>query len=136
MIRCVGSKQCTYKPNIQVHLRIHYRSGKALKYCITYSGCVYSLSYPACNKHAPYYVVIYDLSAFIIFSHYVINGTNLGRNFLNIKFMYTYVPAGALTLKILRYTVLVSTQHFLNHFKTSSEIHLKNTGYNIWLKHV
>jgi hypothetical protein len=32
-------------------------------------------------------------------------------------FHYTYVPAGALTLKNTSiYTVLVSTQHFLNHF--------------------
>jgi hypothetical protein len=38
---------------------------------------------------------------------------------------YTYVPAGALILKYLLYTVLVSTQHFL---KSSSDMYLKNTG--------
>jgi hypothetical protein len=30
IIRLIGNKLCTYKPNIEVHSHIHYRRGKAL----------------------------------------------------------------------------------------------------------
>jgi len=39
---------------------------KSSKYCLLWV-CVCSLSYPACNAHAPYYIVIRGLSGFTIF---------------------------------------------------------------------
>ena len=35
---------------------------------IAYSECVFSLRYPACNAHAPYYIVICGLAGCTIFS--------------------------------------------------------------------
>jgi hypothetical protein len=43
--------------------------GKATS--ITYTGCVYSLSYPACKAHAPFYIVICGLSGCTIFFHII-----------------------------------------------------------------
>ena len=41
---------------------------------IKYYESVCSLSYPACNAHAPYYIVICGLSgSTIFFPHYLIN---------------------------------------------------------------
>ena len=40
---------------------------------ITYSGCVYSLSYPACNAHAPHN--LWSVWLYCIFAHYLIKGT-------------------------------------------------------------
>ena len=55
-----------------------------------YVCCVYSLSYPACEAHAPYYIVICGLSGSTIFSpHYLINGTTFGKK-LNIKCVFWF----------------------------------------------
>jgi hypothetical protein len=44
-----------YKRNIEVRSRNHCSRGKAIG--ITYSARVCSLSYSACEAHAPYYVI-------------------------------------------------------------------------------
>jgi hypothetical protein len=51
--------------NIEARSRNHFCRGKAIS--IKYYECVrvYSrLSYPACNAHAPYYIVICALSGY------------------------------------------------------------------------
>ena len=63
--RSKQNTQCMYKRNIEARSRNHCCSGKTIS--ITYSECVCSLSYPACNAHAPYYIVICDLSGCTIF---------------------------------------------------------------------
>jgi hypothetical protein len=40
----------------------HCYSGKAIGVRYVLRACVYSLSYPACKAHAPYYIVIFGLS--------------------------------------------------------------------------
>ena len=46
-------------------------SGEAIS--VTYSECVYSLSYPACNEHVPYY--LWPVPLYCIFAHYLVKGT-------------------------------------------------------------
>ena len=46
--------------------------------------CVTSLTYPACNGHAPYCHLWPDW-LYHIFPHYVINGTILGKKVIEIK---------------------------------------------------
>jgi hypothetical protein len=41
---------------------------------VTYSECVCSLRYPACDAHAPY-CHLWSVWFYSIFSHYLINGT-------------------------------------------------------------
>ena len=36
---------------------------------ITYCDSIYSLSYPACKVHAPYYIVICSLSNYTVIFH-------------------------------------------------------------------
>jgi hypothetical protein len=68
-------RQCTYKRNIQGRSRNHCYRGKAIS--IKYSVCVFvcvrvcSLTYPARNAHAPYYIVICGLSVSTIFFHII-----------------------------------------------------------------
>jgi len=38
---------------------------------ITYSGCVCSLSYPACNAHEPYGIVSCGLSGCAVYFHII-----------------------------------------------------------------
>jgi len=68
---------------------VHYRRGKALSAVLHILGVYIALAIKW-NKHAPYYIVICDFSALIIFPHYVINGTIFGRKFLNIKFVFWF----------------------------------------------
>ena len=45
---------------------------------------VCSLSYPACNAHALCYIVRF----YHIFLHYLINGTILIKELLNVKYVF------------------------------------------------
>ena len=57
-----------------------------------FRGWVCSLSYPACNAHAPYYIVIRELSAFtILFHYYLINGMLFRKKSLNVKYVYGFL---------------------------------------------
>jgi len=58
--------------NIEVLSCKHYYSRKA-KFYIFYV-CVCSVSYPACNAHAPY-CHLWPVRLFKMFSHYLIKGT-------------------------------------------------------------
>jgi hypothetical protein len=53
---------------------------------ITYSECVCSLSYPACEAHAPYYIIICGLYTSTIhsFLHYLIKGTIFVKMLMHI----------------------------------------------------
>jgi len=42
--------------------------------------CVCSLWYPACQAHAPYYIVICVLCGSTMFFYILINGTTFGKN--------------------------------------------------------
>jgi len=56
-----------YKHYIEAHSYNHRCHGKAIS--ITYSECVcvYSFSYPACNAHASYYIIICSLCGSTVF---------------------------------------------------------------------
>ena len=62
-------------------------SGKAIS--ITYSECVCSLSYPACNAHAPY-CHLWPAPLYNIFPRYLINNTIFGKSLLNIKCVFRF----------------------------------------------
>jgi len=47
--------------------------------------CVCSLSYPARKPHAPYYIIIYGLSVYIILSHITKKARFPGKNFIEHK---------------------------------------------------
>jgi hypothetical protein len=58
--------------NIEVFSCNHFCSGKAI--IITYSGCVCSLRYPACNAHAPYFH-LWPAPLYYFFFPHLKNGT-------------------------------------------------------------
>jgi hypothetical protein len=69
---CLSNKvtrQAIYmRRNIEARPRDNCCSGKAIS--ITYSECVFvALSYPACNVHAPRFIVIHGLSGSTVFFH-------------------------------------------------------------------
>jgi hypothetical protein len=67
---------------------------------ITYSECVFvALSYPACNAHAPRYIVIHGLSGSTVFFHSR-KGYDFLKNFL--KIIYFYFPFNFETFLIIR----------------------------------
>jgi len=77
-------KQCMCKRNTEDHLH-HCCSGKAIS--ITYSVCVCSHSYPACNVLAPYGHLWHAL-LYPVFQHCLIKGMIFRKkNLLNIKFL-------------------------------------------------
>ena len=47
----------------------------------------YSITYPACKAHAPYFH-LWPLWLHHIFRHYLINGTIFGKKLLNIKCVF------------------------------------------------
>lgn len=55
------------KHKINLHFCKHCCHDKARS--ITYSGCVRSISYPACKKHAPFYFVSCGMCGCIIIFH-------------------------------------------------------------------
>jgi len=63
------SNVCMYKYNIGVRSCNNFCHAKALS--VMYFECVCSLSYPACNEHALYYIVICSLSGCSIFFHII-----------------------------------------------------------------
>ena len=79
-----------YKRNIEARSRNHCSRGKNNKYYIFWV-LVCSLSYPARRTHKPYYDVIWQLSASIIFFHISHKCHNFrGKNLLNIKCVLTF----------------------------------------------
>jgi hypothetical protein len=64
-------------------------SGKAIS--ITLYKCACSLSYPACNAHAPY-CHLRPLRLYYIFPHYLIHGTIVVRNFVNMNSVLWFSP--------------------------------------------
>jgi hypothetical protein len=56
-----------------VHIKVTLRRVRISYFCrgkavnITYWVCICSLSYPACNAHAPYYIAICGLSGCTVF---------------------------------------------------------------------
>jgi hypothetical protein len=77
-------RQCRYKSNTEERSRNHCCRRKSNTYYIVWK-CVCCLSYPACNAHAPYYIVICGLSGSTIFSHSLINSTTFRKRILTIK---------------------------------------------------
>jgi hypothetical protein len=67
---------------------------------IIFWACV-SVCYPACNAHAPYYIVILPVRLCLIFPHYLINGTIFGKKILNTKCVFWF------SLQVLSETFLV-----------------------------
>jgi len=60
---------CMYKYNIEVRSCNNFCHAKA--HSVMNSECVFSLSYPACNEHALYCIVICGLSGCTIFFHII-----------------------------------------------------------------
>jgi len=61
--------ECTYKRNFEARSRKYGCRGKVVS--ITYPECVCSLSYPACNAHAPHYIIVFCLSGSTVFFHII-----------------------------------------------------------------
>jgi len=78
----VGCCPCKKQVRICMHSKRNAEvpsCGKTLSF--TYSQCVCSLSYPACNAHAPYYIFILGLSdSWRTFLHYLIKNTIFRKN--------------------------------------------------------
>ena len=64
--------------------------------------CVCSLRHPACNAHAPYYIVICGLSGCTIFSTLSRKGKIFGRKLLNLKLDSFFLQVSSTTFLILR----------------------------------
>jgi len=60
-IKCIQDQQCTYKGKSEAIPRNHCHHGKTIS--IVYSEYPFSPSYPACNAHAPYYIIICGFSS-------------------------------------------------------------------------
>jgi hypothetical protein len=69
--RMKHDSQCTYNVILKRVRVTIVAVEKSNKYCITYSECACSLSYPACKAHAPYYNVICGLSGSNIIFHII-----------------------------------------------------------------
>jgi hypothetical protein len=67
--KCKQDRQCTYESDIEVRSRNHFCHRKTVS--IKYYECVCSLSYPARNAHAPYYIVMCGLSRSTIVFHII-----------------------------------------------------------------
>ena len=65
----IQDRQCTYNVTSRC-VRVTTVAVKSNKYYIVWV-CVCSLSYPTCKAHAPYYIVICDLSGSTIFFHII-----------------------------------------------------------------
>jgi len=63
-------RKCTYKCSIEVRSRNHCCYAKAKKYYMFWVW-VCSLSHPACNAHAPCYIVICGLPGSALFFHII-----------------------------------------------------------------
>jgi hypothetical protein len=75
----------TYKRNIEEPSRNYCYCGKAIS--ITYFElCVCSPGYPTYNAHAPYYIVVCDVSCCTIFFHI----SHKRHDFLNKEFIYSF----------------------------------------------
>ena len=82
-----GSRQCTYKHNIQGYLH-NQLPCKNKKYYI-FRVCVCSLIYPARKAYVSYYIVICGLSGPTIFlTDYLKNIIIFGKDLLNIKCVF------------------------------------------------
>jgi hypothetical protein len=66
---------------------------------ITYSECVYSLSYPACNAHAPY--KLRPTWLYRIFAHYLIKGTIWGGRYWTQNVCWFFLKLSSEILLIL-----------------------------------
>jgi hypothetical protein len=73
---------------------------KSNKYYIFWV-CVCSLSYPACNAHAPYYIVICDLPRSTTFSHIISKMARFSEKLLNTKCVFWF------SLQLLSETSLI-----------------------------
>jgi hypothetical protein len=65
------------------------------------SVCVCSLSYPACNAHAPY-CDLWPAPLYHIFPHYFINDTIFEKKFLKTKCVLIFSTTFVETFLILR----------------------------------
>jgi hypothetical protein len=61
---------------------------KINKYCLFWE-CVCSLNYPACNVQTPYFH-LWPARLYVIFPHYLINGTIFGTMMLNMKCVFRF----------------------------------------------
>ena len=70
---------CTYKRNLETRYYNHWCNGKAVLHIVSALVCVCSLSYPACNAHAPY-CHLWPAPLYSTFPHYLIKGTIFEKN--------------------------------------------------------
>jgi hypothetical protein len=74
MLNSKRTREATYvKHNIEMRSRniVAMQSNKYRILCVCVCVCVCDLSYPACNGHASYYIVVCDLSGPTIFVHVI-----------------------------------------------------------------
>jgi len=80
-----ADRHCTY--NVEARSHNHCCCGKGIN--ITYSEfvSVASVIQPS-STHELYYIVVWFVRLYHIYSHYLIHGTILGKNLLNIKCVF------------------------------------------------
>jgi len=66
----VQDRHCTYNVALR-SVRVTIVTVESLQVLHILSVCVCSLSYPACNAHEPYFIVICGLSGCTIFFHII-----------------------------------------------------------------
>ena len=85
-------------------------------YMLWVSVC--SLSYPACNAHAPY-CLLWPVLLYSIFPHYLINGTIFEETLMNIKCVFWF------SLQLLSETFLILRRTERDMIKMYIAVHVK-----------
>jgi hypothetical protein len=81
-------RQCTYNVTIS-RVRATIVAMEKQRVLHNLSVCICSLKHPACNVRAPY-CHLWPAPLYNIFPHYVTNGTDFEKKFLNIKRVFWF----------------------------------------------
>jgi hypothetical protein len=108
------------KRNNKARSRNHRSRGKARS--ITCFECVCSLTYPACNAHAPY-LHLWPARIYNIFPRYLINGTIFRKRVIEHKMCFDF--PWNFRLKVFSFKEQFSTSVFMGCTRYSFQILMK-----------